>query len=197
MLQSLSRFSVLVLVGGVFAASAHGGVIDLNRTHNGGPTPFTTLTDDVPTPWEVYLPPAVTYPTAQRRWWFAEASYNNHEHPSFGVVQVDGERRTGRPYWNIWNQLAAVPEPRVLWLAGDNGVGGGGPEQPPLGFDRFEEVGGVIPAAFPASTTLLHGDRLDLTFVPEPTSLGLWLTAMVMLLLRRRRPQPVMATVHA
>lgn len=200
MLRSLSLLLVVFLLSGVFAVSAQGGVIDWQRTLNGGPTPFTTLTDDIPTPWEVYLPPAVTYPTVTREWWFAEASFNNHKPPSFGQILQDSERRTGRPYWIIWDQLAAVSAPNVLWLA--EGDPYGASEEPEgFGFDRFDEIGGVWLQDQPAQAPAMlgghgHGHQMEVNVIPEPATLGLWLVAIFMLLFRRgRRSQAVLTPV--
>ena len=99
MVRSLSLVLAVVLIIGELAPRASASPMDLDHAANGGPTPFTTLTDDVPTPWEVYLQPAVTYSTVNRRWWFAESGLNNHSGLAFGHILKAGELKTGRPYW--------------------------------------------------------------------------------------------------
>ena len=89
----------------------------VHEAAGGAYSPFTSLRDDVPELWEIYLRPAVTKPVAGRRWLFPEPSLGNHDNHPFGQIVQRGSIRTGRKYWLIWDILAWVPAPHTLFLA--------------------------------------------------------------------------------
>jgi len=83
----------------------------------GADSPFTSLRDDVPELWEIYLRPDATEPVAARRWFFPEPNLGNHDNHPFGQIVQRGSVNTGRKYWLIWDILAWVPAPHTLFLA--------------------------------------------------------------------------------
>ncbi len=197
MLRSLSLLSLTMLMFSWYALPAHGGVMDLKRTAGGADQPFTTLTDDVSTPWEMYLQPAVTFPTVNRRAWFAEPGLGNHKGFAFGHILADGSLKNGRPFWVIWDQLVGVPAPYLLWqsagmsFASDDGTAG--PEH-----EFLPEVGWLLPDFQGAGLddTSLPSRGHEVGQIPEPATLGLWAAALLLLVFyRNRRPAPAMAYV--
>jgi len=171
----------------VCASAANAGVFSAHETANGADSPFTTLTDDVPTPWEVLLQPMVTDPASVRSPWFPEPGLGNHGGYQYGHILKRGTFNEGRPFRIIWDRLVGGDTPHLLWLnegkvyATDDGTAG--PEH-----EFFPEVGALLPVFHHSSSEASFQPQV----IPLPTAAAVW---FLLLLIpgRPRKPAPVTA----
>lgn len=160
----------------------------VHETAGGADTPFTTLQDDLPALWDIYIRPAVTHPTADRWLFFPEPSLNNHSSIPFGQI-LRAQSQSGREYWVIWDMLAWVPAPHPLFL-----------------FTRHPVLDSWSPVpdhqlAFPLESGLfvLGGNELAVHeeghIIPMPTAAAVWLLLLALPWRRmlRRHARPAVA----
>ena len=173
--------SALVVLTMTLMATA--SPMDMHRAISGADRPFTTLKDNLPTEWSLWLEPRITGPTTSNRGWhFPERGYGN----TFNAIQsqllelgtrrrlVEGDR-TG--IWIIWDMLAWVPVPHLLYLETMDAIG-------PWTSPWFN-----APIIKPkvANIIIPHGYNP----VPEPTSGALILIGCVLLMSRTTRRRSV------
>ena len=117
-LTSVCVMMLLLWVSPTFAAP-----IDMHRAISGANRPFTTLKDNLPTEWQLWLEPRITGPAVQKNWdfHFPERGFGNINSATQSQLLGIGTRRrmvewdlTG--IWLIWDMLAWVPVPHVLYL---------------------------------------------------------------------------------
>lgn len=167
------------------AASAQATPIDMHRAISGADRPFTTLKDNLPTEWDLWLEPRITGPTVtDRGWHFPERGLGNIYNATQSQLLGIGTRRrmvewdlTG--IWLIWDMLAWVPVPHVLYL---EIVEQGGKFVDPwiyINSLRPEISGFYIPRGDDESS--------GIQLIPEPTSGALILCGCLMLMSRNTR----------
>jgi len=113
-------FCALAVLG--MTSMAMAAPIDMHRAISGSNRPFTTLKDNLPTEWNLWLEPRITGPaTSDRGWHFPERGYGNIYNATQSQMLGIGTRRrmvegdlTG--IWLIWDMLAWVPVPHLLYL---------------------------------------------------------------------------------
>lgn len=184
----LAALCCAVTVAGV-VPEAVAAPFSVHEAAGGADSPFTSLRDDVPQLWEIYLRPAATKPVAGRRWFFPEPSLGNHDNHPFGQIVQRGSVRTGRKYWLIWDILAWVPTPHTLFLA----------ERRPL--SQVEAL--VLPGELPKPVHLFPSIEPPVEIQPTPIPLSggavILVVSLVLLLLwpargwtrPTRRPSPI------
>lgn len=161
--------------------------IDLHRAVSGADRPFTTLKDNLPTEWQLWLEPRITGPTTTNwDYHFPERSFGNTFNATQSHLLGIGTRRrmvegelTG--IWLIWDMLAWVPVPHLLYLE----------KSEPMGafmdpWFYYQRPPHVIGAAFIPNTSL-PAPEVNAELVPEPTSGALILMGSLLLMSRTTR----------
>lgn len=180
MRNNLIKLSVCVLTVLAMSSLARATPIDLHRAVSGADRPFTTLKDNLPTEWQLWLEPRITGPASKKNWdyHFPERGYGNiYNQDQSQILELGTRRRmvegqkTG--IWLIWDMLAWVPVPHLLYTDEQENIG---PWVNPW-FNRRTERPAVSGLTVPDSTQL----------VPEPTSGALILIGSLLLVSRTTR----------
>ncbi|HAI13058.1 MAG TPA: hypothetical protein DCM28_15230 [Phycisphaerales bacterium] len=177
--------SVLMLLLGV--SPTYATPLDLHRAVSGADRPFTTLKDNLPTEWNLWLEPRITGPAGGQKNWdfhFPERSFGNIFNATQSHILGIGTRRrmvegdlTG--IWLIWDMLAWVPVPHLLYLETVEPMGTF--EDPWFNIEHTQTILGsfFIPIG--------NNDPINVDVVPEPTSGALILIGSLMLMSRATR----------
>lgn len=177
-------------------ANTFGAPIDMHRAVSGADRPFTTLKDNLPTEWNLWLEPRITGPTtSDRGWHFPERGFGNIFHATQSHILGIGTRQrmvegdlTG--IWLIWDMLVWVPVPHLLYLETVD----------PMGsfyfpWDFKDELRPEIAGFYIANGSDEQNIPVQVQLVPEPTSGALILCGCLLLMSRttRRHPQMIRA----
>lgn len=117
-------FVTVMIVWQSLMPTAHAGMVDHDRTAYGSDMPFSTLSDVVATPWDLFNLPLTM--TGNDGWgWtelipshcdLAEPGLGNVNHQTLGQILFHGGEG-GSNVWLIFDRLAAVLVPHLLWDA--------------------------------------------------------------------------------
>jgi hypothetical protein len=184
---NLSNVCVGMLILLAVTCWAQASPIDMHRAVSGANRPFTTLKDNLPTEWKIWLEPRITGPTATSwNFHFPERSFGNIFGDTQSQLLALGTRRrmvegqsTG--IWLIWDMLAWVPVAHVLYLDTQDGIG---PWVNPWFNEeaRKSAFGGLF---IPETGGVPEPGNIRL--VPEPTSGALILMGSLLLMSRSTR----------
>ncbi len=186
MLKNLTLFCVALMMM-LLPLSVNAAPIDMHRAVSGADRPFTTLKDNIPTEWQLWLEPRITGPTtSDRDWHFPERGYNNEFNSTQSQILGLGHRRrlvegdlTG--IWLIWDMLVWVPVPHLLYL--ETVDAGGGFVDPWFNIEREQHLlGGFFFGGIREQVSVPNVD-----VVPEPTTGALILAGSLLLLSRGNR----------
>jgi len=189
---------ILVLI--TITPVVEAGSIDHDLTADGVSRTYSELIDAIPTAWDVLVnltpltePSMLGDPTPLPRRF--DAAENGSGGVLGHVVRVGHPNGAGRHVWGVYDRMAAIPSPMLLYFHD-----GRLPLDSPRPFDRAHRHRPFLPGAAairdtPTSTggdaalrpvAVIESDPAT-TPVPEPTTIFIALSGLVGLLIRRRR----------
>lgn len=200
MFSTWSRNVATVLVLIAMTAAAEAGPIDHDLTADGVSRTYSELIDAIPTAWDVLVnltplaePSVLRDPTALPRRF--DAAENGSGGVLGHVVRVGHPNGAGRHVWGVYDRMAAIPSPMLLYFHD-----GRLPLDSPRPFDRAYLQRPFLPgaAAIRGTPSSTGGDAALRPFaaiesepattpVPEPTTIVIALSGLVGLLVRRQR----------
>lgn len=181
----MRRFHAMVVAGVIGTLMAGptvlAGLIDFRLTAGGSKGPFSDRVDEMPVPWAVLNQPLDAGTHNQTPWRFSEQGLGNDVLIDYGHIQYFGDNVKGRARRAIFDILAWVPVPQLLYLDPDRG-----PLDPlavlPGPTPRRDDISG--PVGFVES----GGRSLILPPVPEPATIFLVGLSLAALTFGRRLP---------
>lgn len=117
--------SAITLTLGLLAGSAGAWAgIDYSLANAGSQVPFSQLSDAIPTAWTLFNPRAVSGPTIGRSpmdWLrapadLAEPGLGSPGGTTLGQIVPVGDPGADRSVWGVYDRLAAVPVPVLLYF---------------------------------------------------------------------------------